>query len=92
MSGMVVSRSLSHCQKFMNVSSQKIPLEVSLVKPANFVIDSPQLTSFVDIDLARLLGVGLSEFLANPQSLKSCCKDASFAAEIRCTTEAKGTG
>ena len=56
--------------------------EVVASKPAHPIVSSPELARFVDINLAGLLTVRLSKFLADAKSVKSGHENASLAAEI----------
>ena len=67
----------------------EILLEVRLVEPSNFVVGGPQLAGLIDIDLASLLSICLSEFLANLQSVETSVEDASLAAHVSCTIQAE---
>ena len=63
------------------------PADPTLVQPANLVKGSPELGRLVDIDLARLLGIGLAELLAHPETFEAPDKHASLAGQIRSTVE-----
>lgn len=60
--------------------SSTVVLEKLRIKPADLVIGGPQFAGLVDVYLACLLSVGLAEFLADLESLESCCKYSSLAA------------
>lgn len=60
------------------------------IEPTHFVIGRPQFTGLVDINLAGLLSVGLSELLVDSQSVQASLEDTSFAAEIGCAAKTKG--
>jgi len=68
-------------QRTMEVSS-KVLLEVSPIEPSDLLISSPELASFVDINLASLLSIRLPELLPNGQSPQTSLEDPSFAAKI----------
>lgn len=53
-------------------------LDPLLVQPADLVECLPQLAGLVDVDLAGLLGIGLSELLANSESFDSLDEDSSL--------------
>jgi len=59
------------------------------LKPADLLIRLPQFAGLVDIDLASLLRICLSEFFANPKSLDASLENASLAAKIRGTCQAE---
>jgi len=59
------------------------------VQPSNLVKCLPQLAGLVDINLASLLSIRLSEFLANLESLDSLDEDPTLGGEICCTVEAE---
>ena len=65
---------------------------MAFAEPANLVVGGPQLASLIDIDLASLLSIGLSELLANPKSVQASLEDASLAAEISGTAQAECAG
>lgn len=56
----------------------KIFLDPLLIQPADLVECLPQLACLVDVNLAGLLGVGLSELLANSISFNSLDEDSSL--------------
>ncbi len=64
-------------------------LKVILVEPPDFVESSPELASFIDVNLARLLCVCLPELLSDPQRIDASLEDPSFATEVGRTTQAK---
>jgi hypothetical protein len=59
------------------------------VQPSNLVKCLPELASLIDINLAGLLGIRLSKFLANPESLDSLDEDPTLGGEICGTVEAE---
>lgn len=66
--------------------------EESRVEPTDFLVRRPKLAGLVDINLAGLLGVRLSEFLALAKSLNASLENATLAAEICSTVQTKDTG
>lgn len=61
-------------------------------EPVNLIKCLPQLAGFVDINLASLLCVGLSELLVDPKSVKTLNEDSTLGGEIGCTIKAKVGG
>ena len=66
--------------------------DVLLVEPTDFVECRPKFASLVDIDLACLLSIGLSELLFDFESLNSLDEDSAFRSQVGSTVEAKVGG
>lgn len=52
------------------------------IEPSDLVISCPELAGFVDVDLARLLGIGFPELLPDFQGPETGFEDPSLATEI----------
>lgn len=68
--------------------SQKLPDPV-VFEPVNLVEGLPQFAGFVDINLACLLCVCLSEFFVDAKSIETFHEDSTFGREIGRTIKAK---
>lgn len=66
--------------------------DVLLVEPTDFVECRPKFAGLVDIDLACLLSIGLSEFLFDFESLDSLDEDSAFRGQVGSTVETKVGG
>lgn len=62
-------------------------LHPPLVKPAGSFIRSVQFGRLVDVNLAGLLGMGLTELLALVVVVQTGLEDATLAGEIGCTIQ-----
>ena len=72
-----------------DANRSEILTKVLRIEPAHTIIRLPQLTSFVDVNLARLLRIRLAELLANLECLDASLEDASLARKIRGAVEAE---
>ena len=61
------------------------------IQPTNLLEDCPEFASFVNINLAGLLGVSLSEFFVDFQTLDSFDEDSAFGSEVGCAVESEIT-
>lgn len=59
------------------------------LEPVNLVECLPQFAGFVDINLACLLGVCLSELFVDAERVETLHEDSTFRREIGCTVKAK---
>ena len=59
------------------------------IQPSNLVKCLPELASLIDINLASLLGIRLSKFLTNLESLDSLDEDATLGGEVCGTIKAE---
>ena len=58
-------------------------------QPSNLVKCLPEFASFVDVDLASLLRIRLSELLAYLICFDPLNEDSAFRGDVRCTVQAK---
>lgn len=64
-------------------------LDVLGVEPANLVEGLPKLACLVDVNLAGLLSIRLSEFLVNSKRLNSLDEDSAFRSQVGGAVEAE---
>lgn len=74
-----------------NRGLDKLSEEVRL-EPANLLVGLPEFASLIDVDLARLLGVCLTELLADSESVDAGHEDPSLTAEVGGACETKRRG
>lgn len=67
----------------------QVRIDELLIKPTNLLVCLPELGSLVDINLASLLRVGLSEFHALPGALYLLLEDSPLGGEIRSARKAE---
>lgn len=79
--------SVSHIVRVVGWNLEKW-FKVSRVEPAHLVVGGPQFAGLVDINLAGLLRIGLSEFLVDSQRVQSPFENPPFAAEVCRTAQA----
>lgn len=70
-----------------NVNPSEIFLDPIWIEPADFLECLPKLRGLIDINLASLLSICLSELFANSKSVDPLDKDSSLRCEVGSTVE-----
>lgn len=64
----------------VGVSKSSQVMKILGLEPPYAVVGRPEFASFVDVNLAGLLSVGLAKLLANAEGAHSSLKDSALAA------------
>lgn len=66
-----------------------VALDPFWIKPADFLVCLPEFGRLVNVNLASLLSICLSELLLNSQCVDTCPEDSALRRQVSCAIEAK---
>lgn len=78
--------------KVSGMSKSSQVMKILRLEPPYSVVGRPEFASFVDVNLASLLSVGLAELFAYAEGTNSSLKDSALAAEVGRTRQSKCRG